>query len=1149
MKILRITFENLNSLPSGDIDLENGPLSRAGIFAITGPTGSGKSTILDAITLALYGRAARYEKAPNPEHMMSRHTGQCQAEVVFEVPSGRYRAQWTLRRARGRAEGKLQAPTRRIFDSEGKTLAQNISEADREIVALTGLDYERFLRSALLAQGQFARFLKASESERADLLESLTSTAVYSQLSELAYREATDRQNALEGQRQRIGEIAILPPEAVAEKTAGIARLEAETARLQAERDTVGKRLDLGRQSARLHEEEAALATREGSHQAECREHAASLQELERHRQAQPFAEAVRGLDEAQARLQAQTAQLHEALKAEREATDTLSHAVAAARETVEAAITAAEGALAREKALLEQTAAEQEENTRWLEAHAPDAGLESTLSPQVESLTRLAATRKAAAEAAKEQGTLLERKQALSNTLTQRLKEEETATRAAKATAQSDEAARSTLHTLLAGRSADDLFNHYTTLETRRIALKKLEEIIERRDAMAAEALALSDDEARLSDELEAARIQKAATESEAQAQAALLEQARTALEQLERIASYEEARSHLVDGKPCPLCGSPKHPFATPERPVSREIEEARRHLATARAADATARKEAELATADLARTQEALVQLHRQRGALRSEQMASHEAFETSARPLRIYTVESLNEALEANRRATEAHGKLIDDYRKAENARGQAELAHEKARQELARCADAVAATRGQLQECEADLAARQERLTHLAAEEAELAAPLAALLTGLGLALPASGEEPGVIATLQAREKAYRSRVEQRLTLENKHTRLRLTIAEAEKQIETLREQAAGLRVDASARLSRPGIAALRREWATVQHGLDAVETLRQAEARAQATSAERRRQMEEQEQRLAAEEAAVCARLAASPFGTLEAWRAARLEDGEAQRREALHQRLERERESLAALRQQLARQREKLASETAPESDALPALLQEHKRLEAAILATVSERTTLRHELDQNERQRSLQAERLREYETAKAELTTWLSLRDLIGSADGRKFSRFAQGLSLDLLLRRANRHLQRFNGRYTLRRAGAGELEIIDQHQAEAVRPVSSLSGGESFLVSLALALGLSDLAGHNVRIDSLFIDEGFGALDSESLDTAIAALDTLRLSEKTIGIISHVEMLKERIPVQIRVERQPGGLGLLRLPAAG
>ena len=154
MRILRISLRNLNSL-KGDhaIDFTEEPLLSSGLFAITGPTGAGKTTLLDALTLALYGKAARYGNETNPEHVMTRHTGESMAEVEFEVPAGRYRAVWQRHRARKQPEGTLQAPKRYVYDANGETLAQQINEATAKVEQLLGLDYDRFLRSALLAQG------------------------------------------------------------------------------------------------------------------------------------------------------------------------------------------------------------------------------------------------------------------------------------------------------------------------------------------------------------------------------------------------------------------------------------------------------------------------------------------------------------------------------------------------------------------------------------------------------------------------------------------------------------------------------------------------------------------------------------------------------------------------------------------------------------------------------------------------------------------------------------------------------------------------------------------------------------------------------------------------------------------------------------
>jgi len=167
-------------------------------------------------------------------------------------------------------------------------------------------------------------------------------------------------------------------------------------------------------------------------------------------------------------------------------------------------------------------------------------------------------------------------------------------------------------------------------------------------------------------------------------------------------------------------------------------------------------------------------------------------------------------------------------------------------------------------------------------------------------------------------------------------------------------------------------------------------------------------------------------------------------------------------------------------------------------------------------------------------------------AEADIWQRLDGLIGSARGDKFRKFAQGLTLDHLLHLANRHLARLHGRYLLRRKATGELEldIVDSWQGEVARDTRTLSGGESFLVSLALALALSDLVSHKTSIDSLFLDEGFGTLDADTLEIALNALDTLNASGKMIGVISHVEGMKERIPAQIRVEKG-GGVGYSQL----
>ena len=187
-----------------------------------------------------------------------------------------------------------------------------------------------------------------------------------------------------------------------------------------------------------------------------------------------------------------------------------------------------------------------------------------------------------------------------------------------------------------------------------------------------------------------------------------------------------------------------------------------------------------------------------------------------------------------------------------------------------------------------------------------------------------------------------------------------------------------------------------------------------------------------------------------------------------------------------------------------------------------------------------IEQELEINNQNKVKSKDKLNEIAKDKDELKIWDKMEELIGSASGAKFAKFAQGITLDQLIKLANNYLYTLNQRYILVRPKREkstkdilEISVTDTYHANITRPVSTLSGGESFIISLALALGLSELASQKISIDSLFLDEGFGTLDNENLEMAINALNNLQSSGKMVGVISHIEALKERIPTQIRV----------------
>ncbi|MFQ5448374.1 MAG: SbcC/MukB-like Walker B domain-containing protein, partial [Saprospiraceae bacterium] len=277
-----------------------------------------------------------------------------------------------------------------------------------------------------------------------------------------------------------------------------------------------------------------------------------------------------------------------------------------------------------------------------------------------------------------------------------------------------------------------------------------------------------------------------------------------------------------------------------------------------------------------------------------------------------------------------------------------------------------------------------------------------------------------------------------------------------------------------------------------------------------------------------------------------SEFGDLAALRAAVLEEDEAtgierqqtafrQREIEIEQQLKTTATGLKATR--------KLAKT----GKTLPEIKEEIAAEEWELQAALKKDGGLQQQLKDNEKSGKQAGKLNRDIKRQRKIYQRWAGLNDLIGSHDGKKFRIYAQGLTLQKLVSLANGHLSHLYGRYIIVKRNSEELEldIVDTYQAENTRSMHTLSGGESFLVSLALALGLSDLAGNRANIRSLFIDEGFGSLDDQTLDLAISTLENLQASGKTIGIISHVKELKERITTRVNVRKRGGGNSIVEI----
>jgi len=1160
MKVLRIQFRNLNSLPEGDVDLEHGALAEAGIFAITGPTGSGKSTVLDAVTLALYGRAARYGSLPNPPDIMSRHTGECRAEVLFEVPRGRFSARWELRRARKKPGGALQPSQRTVLDANGVVLAQKINEADRLVEELTGLDYDRFLRSVLLAQGEFAQFLKAGKDDRAALLESLTGTRIYSDLGVLAFQEYTTRENALVAAEAGIERIVPLGYDERLERCSAIGRFTVEIETLTVKRDALTRRIQLGRQLSELLVSGGELAQKQTALAAERNALVPEMERLARHRLAQPFLGDLQALDSLAERVTFERSGDEIARATAANARGALASGLHAASllagELVSDVDTAVSEARRSATKLESQRAAADE----WLATHAVDKALEVELAAIVERLSGLASAREKDTTATRERQGLTGERQAaaercasLQGVLQDLAGRESAAAAAAKS-------ARSVWDALLAGRSLDFIQVELDSLDQRRKALLDLQDAFDKRAAAECRNGVLADEAAACVQRGDEERAQEERCRAEARRCEERLELVRENVALLKRIAKLEDQRPLLKPGQPCPLCGALEHPFASENAQPSAGLRDAEKTLAAAKSAAAAAAAAAQNAAEARARAEQALSELKKRTGEAQAELDACGMRQTALSNTLAITDSDRLATALADNTNTRDTRTALMGSIRTAEKEAARAELEHARAQGETAAVREKIAAEHSVISRLDERIVGADALLVEAGRQIKAITAELAEGLRAFGVTVPAAYSEQSTGKSLEERRKMWQRQSAERQRLETEARQAVARTAECEGQAAELRKHAARFAefapaTDLGAVVADPReCTRLQRQWRTLDDASVALAVLNAELAAAGAAAEERRLILRNTEDALRRSSEALHKRLAAAPvlpFADVGALRAARLDETDAQRIAHFQTGLEQRASDIAARLGQIDEQCRRLRGTAAPETAQLPELEAELKALNGLAVEATEQRTTLRNDLARDDENRRIRETRFAALAGERRRLAIWERLRHLIGSADGAKFRQFAQGLSLDIVLRHANRHLSRLNDRYRLQRAPGAELmlEIVDLHQAGTTRPMMSLSGGESFLASLALALGLSDLAGRNVRIDSLFIDEGFGSLDADTLDTAVAALDTLRLNNKTIGVISHVELLKERIPVQIRVEKLAGGVSLLHAPEAG
>jgi DNA repair protein SbcC/Rad50 len=1217
MRILGVRFKNLNSLvDEWQVDFTHPAYASDGIFAITGPTGAGKTTIMDAVCLALYGSTPRLGKVTKSgNEIMSRQTGECFAEVTFETGKGRYRCHWSQRRAHKKPDGELQQARHEIADADSdRVLESKINQVGEFIERVTGMNFERFTRSMLLAQGGFAVFLQAPPNERSDILEQITGTEIYSRISVKVHERRIEERDKVEILQAELKGIQVLGEDEERDLQAGMKEKQGQETDFAGKMNEMDKALRWIERMLVLEKELGDVENKQQDFEKQMLAFAPELKKLEKSRKALGLEGDYRGVTALRAAQDSETKELHAAIAMLPEKDKTGAESLAG-RQTADALLNEArarqksEGDVIKKVRDLDTRLSEQEKQLAEkdralgeiekqgkgyrshvekgeqelkkartaLEAiheyqtkHAADAALVANLSAIERGFALLRDVEAKRVKAGEKLSTAAAKKESALAGYAGRDADHEKFRRAFEKNQADLKGITDAITAIRQGRDIGQWRNEADALKERERHLIQAGETMERieRTSTALDSLNVSREtlnarHAAILDEIKSCADRKALLEKDI---AAL--EAHVSL--LIRIRSLEEERRRLEDGKPCPLCGAAEHPYAKGNVPVLNEAE-----AGLKKTKDEFKKASQHLSKLEAVRVQTAAEIRHTEKELADKRAALAADEKQCSDALLR------LNIEVSLENRAGKMHQEIAGVQAKIAETTGIITLAEEKGRQEKS-TQTALEKARKTFEDAGKALQGARHNLETAVLDHERLSKDCAALAedTETARAAALADVEPFGIIQIPARiESLLKELAGLKETWQAK---------EAEKTAQDKQIDAWKAGIEKYHAL----LGSLEKDLAAKQKDRDGLH------GEYEILKASRRelfgeKNADEEEKRLASivDRASKALEKACEEYGWIEkeinglrekiaslhaktAQRAKELAQAEQQLREQIRRagfadeadylasRLsEGERELLAEKEQTFHREKTELNTRRKDRSEALSVEREKNltdkssDELKENLRAGEVELKQLRLDiggiaksLSNNEQQRRNQQERLKNIDVQKRECARWDELHQLIGSADGKKFRNFAQGLTFEMMTAHANRRLREMTDRYLLIRDALQplELNVIDNYQAGEVRSTKNLSGGESFLVSLALALGLSQMASRNVRVDSLFLDEGFGTLDEDALEMALETLAGLRQDGKLIGVISHVAALKERIGAQIQVMPEAGGRSSLSGP---
>ncbi|MDK1310089.1 AAA family ATPase [Pseudoalteromonas ardens] len=1209
MKLLGIQVQNLASLADADIDFTQPPLKDTGLFAITGDTGAGKSTLLDAICLALYGKTARLKadaknkvmlngdelKLNDPRNLLRRGCVSARAEVIFCGQDGeQYRASWRVGRARNKLDGRIKEAEHQVVRlADDTVLATKTTEAKQLLEQLLGLNFEQFSRAVLLAQHEFAAFLKANSDERAQLLETLTGTAKFSVIGKAIFEHHKAKQDALEQRKQSLNHVTLLSDEALAENQQNAADLTAAIATARDEE----KHLEQGIQWYQACDKLAEQCHQAEQEQADCQQrltmHAHDFDKARR-------AKAVEVIADNRAQARDMTAQLKQLeLDISQLQQQDYAPQIRIAQDQLQAAQTRLSEAKSQlqistpalqslreldqqreaNKQLLAQNSAEHNEQREQHEAlQQRSETLGAQLQKDGQQVVRLQQECQAdpdltrVSEQWSQVSGALKHWQACQAQLGKLAQEQQHTQASADKDTQTQQALQprlTELHQQLAGIEQNLSATQsqlseldYETLQCQRTQLIQAQQNQSQHAQLQQEQgeHRLHIDRLRHQHHSLQQQLKDTEQQDELTRQRVLLTQENLQQVRFRASDSVSKLRTQLVAGQECMVCGSTEHPYG---------VDHIDSHWQTLIADFESQYQAAEQARAQTQQRYHDLVgQAEQCNGQLQAA--LQHEAQLNS----KLAQITELLAQLPVELRDTADPQALLaqldhklQTYSQLSKTQQQLWQQQQAAQRDIQQLEQQNQQLQSQLERAAQAMAYAQTRQTELATEQQETLSQIRQIYSTSAWWQVFQQSPDQAITQLGEQVHVRQQQLQQLSELQQK-------IDEGEQQAKLLRQQSqdkqAQLNKTAQARhaLAEKGDV-LTRERTAIQpleisadnwhqslldeqqhaesllaQATQRVSDLRQAQESQALTLAHKQQSQQQLQASLTKVQTRYQSWLAElqTQFDTLTEADVEALLQWDKSQWQALLAEYEAVNKALHSAQNKHAHLQEELASLRAkPVTEQAQAHLTERLvQLQQARDANQAQLISVNAVLKQHEDNQAYLAEQYEALQAQQAEYEHWHLLNRLLGDATGKTMRNLAQAQTLRILLQYANHHLGSLSHRYRLTVIGQSlEIAIIDRDMADEQRSVNTLSGGESFLVSLALALGLASLSSNQVQINSLFIDEGFGTLDPQTLSVALDALDALQSQGRKVGVISHVAEMTERVATQIKVQKQAGG----------